>query len=127
MSQHTAHAPPIHRLDTQNEGGIFKSLDSHDMTSADRYVLSQILLTFGGEVPLVFINSVERAFAPMASLERVGPYSGANFGDFGMAYDSRALVHAIMVDEKRSMTQEAFFEELVAELEKIAPGVTSWC
>ncbi|KAJ5373999.1 Short-chain dehydrogenase/reductase SDR [Penicillium concentricum] len=151
----------LEQLDPQNESGIFKSLNNKEATNmAGRYPLSKLLVLFGvrafvnrlsqSQAPLVIINTPNPSFCK-SQLVRETDSVGLRVGERLLARSteegSRALVHAIMADEKSNgqyltncrvhspscivtngkgvMIQEAFFEEMVTKLEKIAPGVTS--
>ncbi|KAJ5824128.1 Short-chain dehydrogenase/reductase SDR [Penicillium robsamsonii] len=151
----------LEQLDPQNEGGIFKSLNNKEATNmAGRYPLSKLLVLFGvrafvnrlaqSKAPLVLINTPNPSFCK-SKLARETDSVGFRVGERLLARSteegSRALVHAIMADEKSNgqyltncrvhspscivtngkgiMIEEAFFKELVTKLEKISPGVTS--
>ncbi|KXG53682.1 Short-chain dehydrogenase/reductase SDR [Penicillium griseofulvum] len=151
----------LEQLDPQNEGGIFESLNNKEATNmAGRYPLSKLLVLFGvrafadqfaqSKAPLVIINTPNPSFCK-SQLARETDNVGLRVGEKLLARStemgSRALVHAVMADEKSNgqyltnchihspscivtngkgvLIQEAFFKELVTKLEKIAPGVTS--
>ncbi|OQE31125.1 hypothetical protein PENFLA_c002G01269 [Penicillium flavigenum] len=152
---------PLGQLDSQNEDGIFKLLSNKESSNmAGRYPLSKLLVLFGvrafanqfaqSEAPLVIINTPNPSFCK-SQLSRESDNVGLRVREKLLARSteegSRALVHAIMADEKSNgqyltncrihspscivtdskgvMIQEAFFKELVTKLERIAPGVTS--
>ncbi|CAI7663718.1 unnamed protein product [Penicillium glandicola] len=149
------------QLDPQNEGGIFKSLNDKEASNmAGRYPLSKLLVVFGvrafakqfaqSKAPLVIINTPNPSYCK-SQLERESGNISVRVRQKLLARSteegSRALVHAIMADEKSNgqyltncrvhspscivtdekgaMIQEAFFKELVTKLERIAPGVTA--
>ncbi|OQE39067.1 hypothetical protein PENCOP_c007G07581 [Penicillium coprophilum] len=143
------------------ESSIFESINNKEATNMmGRYPLSKLLVFFGvrafahqfarSKAPLIIINTPNPSFCK-SQLTREMDNAGLRVSEKLLARSteegSRALVHAIMADEKSNgqyltncqihspscivtdgkgfMIQEAFFVELVAKLEKIAPGVTT--
>ncbi|KAJ5170353.1 Short-chain dehydrogenase/reductase SDR [Penicillium coprophilum] len=149
------------QLDPHYKSSIFESLNNKETTNMmGRYPLSKLLVLFGvrafayqfarSKAPLIIINTPNPSFCK-SQLTRETDSAGLRIGEKLLARSteegSRALIHAIMADEKSNgqyltncqvhspscivtdgkgvMFQKAFFAELVAKLEKIAPGVTT--